>query len=143
MSISRDGIESVREERGHDTTILLVEDHDLIRKLAITILENEGYRVLEASDASTALEQSQAYPEKIHALLTDIMLPGVTGDVLAESISAARPGIKVLFLSGYTDDIVNRHGRLFQDTRFLQKPFTPAGLIQEVGQLLSRRPAEG
>jgi two-component system cell cycle sensor histidine kinase/response regulator CckA len=141
MSTSLDAIDSVRN--GHDLarTILLVEDHDAVRKLAIAVLENEGYRVLEASDASAALEQAQAYPEKIDALLTDIMLPGVNGNELADSISAARPGIKVLFLSGYTEDIVEEH-LSFQDTRFLQKPFTPAGLVQEVWQLLSH-PSEG
>ena len=141
MSTSPNAIDCVRDGPDLTRTILIVEDHEAVRRLAIAILENEGYRVLEASDASAALEQAQAYPEKIDALLTDIMLPGVNGNVLAESISAARPGIKVLFLSGYTEDIVEEHGS-FQDMGFLQKPFTPARLIEVVWELLSR-PSEG
>ena len=141
MSTSPDAIDAVRDGGTLTRTILLVEDHDAVRNLATAILENEGLRVLEASDGSTALERAQAYPEKIDALLTDIMLPDLNGNELAESISAARPGIKVLFLSGYTDDIVEEHGS-FQNIRFLQKPFTPAALVQEVWQLL-RRPPKG
>ena len=125
------------ENYDYAATILLVEDDEAVRRLAMIVLDDAGYRVLSAHDASDALRQSQSYPERIEALVTDVGLPDVNGRVLAESIVATRPGIKVLFLSGYTDEVIENYAVVHNGVRFLKKPYTPAMLVREVKYMLS------
>jgi two-component system, cell cycle sensor histidine kinase and response regulator CckA len=121
--------------RGNET-ILLVEDDLALRGLARHILGMQGYTVLEAGNADRALQISQEWKLTIHLLVTDVVMPGMSGRELAEVLQKLRPKIKVLYLSGYTDDAIIRHGILHAETAFLQKPFTPIGLAQKVREVL-------
>ena len=120
-------------------TILLVEDEDGVRALARTILERHGYSVLEARDGDEALGISSQYKEVIHLLATDIVMPQINGRELAEKLLALRPSLKVLYMSGYTDDAVVRHGLLKDQVSFLQKPFTPIDIAHKVRDVLDAR----
>jgi PAS domain S-box-containing protein len=120
-----------------DETILLVEDEELVRKLAHTLLEGLGYTVLEAPGGEHALEIARTHPGPIHLVLTDVVMPGMGGADLASRLHAARPGLRVLYMSGYTDDAIVRHKVLEPGTSFLQKPFTPAVLARKVREALS------
>ena len=93
-------------------TVLLVEDQDEVRRVARTILERFGYRVVEASDAGEALGLARQEQFAIDLLLTDVVMPGMDGRQLADRVLEARPGLKVLFMSGYTDDVILHHGVL-------------------------------
>ena len=117
-------------------TILLVEDEPGIRGLVRKILQQEQYHVLEASSAEEALKIAAAHKGAIHLLLTDFMLPGMTGRDLAERMHAASPKLKVLYVSGYTDDESVRGGVFPPGSRFLQKPFTLSGLVGKVREAL-------
>ncbi|WP_439629959.1 PAS domain S-box protein [Gemmata sp.] len=117
-------------------TILLAEDEPALRALASRILGGHGYRVVEASNGESALSAAEAFGGTIHLLVTDVVMPGMSGRQLAERLVAVRPAVKVLYVSGYTDDAVVRHGILQAETPFLQKPFTPAALIQKVAEVM-------
>jgi signal transduction histidine kinase/ActR/RegA family two-component response regulator len=119
-------------------TILLVEDDDAIRFLARRILENCGYTVLEASNGEDALVLAQAYQGPLHLLVSDVVMPHVSGRCLADRLLAAVPALKVLFVSGYTNDAVLRHGVLDAECAFLQKPFATADLAQKVRFVLDQ-----
>jgi DNA-binding response OmpR family regulator len=136
MAIPVDPADKKDEHR--DPVILLVEDDEGVRRLARIVLEGQAYRVLEAHDVPSALHLALSYPHKIDALVTDVVLPGGSGKVLAESLYATRPELKlkVLFLSGYTDEMINGYGVRYADVRFLQKPFTPDMLIRKVQDML-------
>ncbi len=121
--------------RGSET-ILLVEDEPLVRALACTILRKRGYDVLEAESASDALLQCEQHPGPIHLLLTDVVMPRMSGRQLGERILTLRPEIKVLYMSGYTDDAVMRNGILDSTLRFIQKPITPDALAHKVRDVL-------
>lgn len=136
MSYSANANRTTNETYDYSATILLVDDDEAVRRLAQIVLDDAGYRILPAQDASDALRQAELYPGKIEALVTDVVLPGVSGRDLAESITATRPDIKVLFLSGYTDDIIGNYALINKAARFLKKPYTPAMLISEVQQML-------
>jgi len=123
--------------RGHET-VLVVEDEVAVRELATEILRAEGYEVLAAADARQALEISRRHPGRIHLLLTDVVMPGLSGRQLAEGIVGERPDIAILYMSGYTDNAVVHHGVLDGDAAFLQKPFSPDTLTQYVRTLLDR-----
>jgi two-component system, cell cycle sensor histidine kinase and response regulator CckA len=126
----------IPSSRGSET-ILLVEDEDSVRKLAHHILLNEGYRVLEAPNGEEALQVSEGYAGPIHLLLTDIVMPGgMSGRQLADCLSALRPQMKILYMSGYTDDAIVHHGVLDADLAFLQKPFTLNTLMYKVREVL-------
>ncbi|HXH24316.1 MAG TPA: response regulator, partial [Vicinamibacterales bacterium] len=119
-------------------TILLVEDDEAVRRLARKVLEAKGYVVLEAEDGPRAVELARQSGSPIHLLVTDVVMPHVSGRAVAEQVRALRPGIKVLFLSGYTAEAVVQRGLLDADTPFLEKPFTPAGLASKVREVLDR-----
>jgi CheY-like chemotaxis protein len=118
-------------------TVLLVEDDAVVRKLAQVVLQQCGYVVLQAGDGACALEICGQHHGTIDLLLTDLVMPGLGGRVLAEKLTAQYPGLRVLFMSGYTDDAVIRHGVTEADVAFLQKPFTPAALACKVREVLN------
>jgi two-component system, cell cycle sensor histidine kinase and response regulator CckA len=130
--------EPVEEPRGgadgHET-LLLVEDEPAIRALAREILERHGYKVLEARHGFEALMISARHFDPIHLLITDIVMPQMSGSELAERIVLERPTIKVLYISGYTDDAILHHGAAGAAV-FLQKPFTPDRLVAKVREML-------
>jgi PAS domain S-box-containing protein len=124
-------------------TILLAEDEPALRALARHVLQMHGYTVLEAGQSDKALSIAEGYRGTIHLLVTDVVMPVMSGRQLAERLAAVRPGVKVLYLSGYTDDAVVRHGVLQAETAFLQKPFTPASLAAKVREVLDQEGGEG
>ena len=129
----------VTEQTGHSPgteTILLVEDEDGVRTLASKILENIGYRVIAAANGDQALRMLDGMQDPLHLLLTDVIMPGMSGAKLAEEALAARPDLRVLFVSGHSDDVLTHHGELDPETNFLEKPFTPDGLANKVREVL-------
>jgi CheY-like chemotaxis protein len=125
-------------------TILLVEDEPALLALSRHLLSAQGYTVLEAGCGEKATRAAKQYEGTIHLLVTDVVMPGLSGRQVAERITALRPGVRVLFLSGYTDDAVIRHGVLQAESAFLQKPYTPAALAQKVREVLDQpAPAGG
>jgi len=100
------------------------------------ILETSGYRVLQAASAEEAINTAQRYEQPIHLLLTDVVMPSMSGSHLASRIQALRSDVKVLFMSGYADETVFQHGDLEQGRLFLQKPFTPAALARKLREVL-------
>ena len=121
--------------RGSET-VLLVEDEEVVRGLARQILEDSGYRVLVAQQGEEAVRLCNDYANEIHMLLTDVVMPGAGGKVVADRLSAMRPGIKVLFMPGYTDEAIVHHGVLDSNVEFIQKPFSPLGLSKKVREVL-------
>jgi PAS domain S-box-containing protein len=117
-------------------TVLVVEDEEAVRRLACHVLESCGYRVLEASHGEGAIAVAGGHAGPIHLLVTDVVMPGLGGRVVAERVAGLKPGIKVLFMSGYTDDAVVRHGVLAAEMAFLQKPFSPSSLARKVRAVL-------
>ena len=121
---------------GGSETILLVEDELLVRSLASHLLERSGYHVLQAGDGDEALKLAAEHAGPIHLLLTDVVLPRRSGREVAEELAGTRPEMKVLYISGYTDDAVLRSGVLAEATAFLEKPFTSVRLAHKVRQVL-------
>jgi signal transduction histidine kinase/CheY-like chemotaxis protein len=120
-------------------TILLAEDEQSVRELAARILCDRGYQVYEAHDGKEALKIVQGYPErKIHLLLTDVVMPGMSGKELADRLKLSIPDIKVLFISGYTDNAIVHHGVLEKGVNFIQKPFSMESLARKVREVLDR-----
>jgi PAS domain S-box-containing protein len=126
--------------RGSET-VLLAEDEDAVRTLTRIILTGNGYKVLEARDGSEAIRIAREHRGRIHLLISDVVMPGLGGRELSERLVALHPEMKVLFLSGYTDDAVVRHGVLQEKVNFLQKPFSTVALAQKVREVLDE--AEG
>jgi len=124
-----------RARRGTET-ILLVEDEAAVRLLLRDILESNGYIVLEASRAAEALEASERHGGPIQLLLTDVVMPDISGRKLADRLKTLRPEAKVLYMSGYTDTAIVQHGLLEPGVAFLQKPFTPEALSRRVREVL-------
>jgi PAS domain S-box-containing protein len=121
---------------GGSETVLLVEDEEAVRRLARLVLEKMGYRVLEAASAEEAFSVATGHSGGIDLLLTDSVMPGMSGPDLARSLRPRRPEMRVLFMSGYTDDAIVRHGLLEPTEAFLQKPFTPDVLARKVRDVL-------
>ena len=124
-------------------TILLAEDDDALRSLAARVLGAFGYKVLVARTGADALRIVAAHPGPIDLVATDVVMPEMSGGQLVEKVLKARPGVRVLFMSGYTDDEVMRRGVIDGATAFLQKPFTPDILAQKVRAVLDVPPAIG
>jgi len=120
---------------GEGARIVIVEDDDDVRALVTEALTNRGYEVLKAHTPEEALQVANGHPA-IHLLVTDVVMPGDTGPRLAQTLMAKRPGLRVIYMSGVTDDVVVRSGTLRPDATFLQKPFTLAELEQAVRVLL-------
>ena len=124
---------------GGTETILLVEDDELLRPLARALLVKLGYRVLDAANAGAALALARLHEGEIHLLVSDVVMPGQSGLQLAEQLAAERPQMKVLYMSGYTDEAIVRHGLLEPGKNFLQKPFTITMLARSVRTVLNGR----
>jgi two-component system NtrC family sensor kinase len=127
-----------RARAGTRETILLVEDNQPLRALLCRILKDHGYVLLDAAEGAEALRLAEQHTEPIAVLATDIVLPGVGGKQLAEQIHSIHPETRVLYLSGYADDAVARHGILNEGIDFLEKPFAPEALIIKIREILDR-----
>jgi two-component system cell cycle sensor histidine kinase/response regulator CckA len=121
---------------GGSETVLLVEDEESVRQLVRETLEAKGYKVLEANHGAAALQIASDYHGPIDMLITDVVMPGMSGRELSEQLSASDPDIKILYLSGYTEDAVVHQGVLEPGTSFLQKPFTLQALARKVREVL-------
>jgi two-component system cell cycle sensor histidine kinase/response regulator CckA len=121
-------------------TILLVEDEEMVRKLASKVLQKNGYTVLEASNGEEALRIVQGQNgNPIHLMVTDVVMPGMSGRQLADRLLPLRPEMKVLYMSGYTDDAIVHHGVLDPGIAYIQKPFAPDTFASKVRQILDGR----
>jgi CheY-like chemotaxis protein len=124
----------------------VVEDAEAVRDVAKRILREAGYTVLTAASPNDALLACQAHKGKIDLLLTDVVMPQMSGRSLAERLALARPGIKVVYMSGYTDDAIVHHGTLDPGTNFVAKPFSAADLTRKILEVLDSgvtKPADG
>jgi CheY-like chemotaxis protein len=117
-------------------TLLLVEDDEMVRHMVREVLELSGYRVLEASDGQTALVLFKQYAEPIHLMLTDVIMPGMSGRTLADQVTRLRAETIILYMSGYTEDAIVHHGVLNEGVNFIEKPFTPDALARKVREVL-------
>lgn len=121
-------------------TVLLVEDEEAVLHLTCRLLEQQGYKVLAASLPNLALEICEQYPESIHLLLTDVIMPDLSGKELADRVLKIRPDIRVLYMSGFTAEILQQRGHLPESLRLLRKPFTSKTLAQQVRAALDKTP---
>ncbi|HLG12911.1 MAG TPA: PAS domain S-box protein [Blastocatellia bacterium] len=141
--------EPVAAGHGEDTvivrgteTVLVVEDDPVVRSLTVTILLDQGYTVLEAASGNEALDLVEKYSAPVHVLLTDVVMPQMSGKELADKVNSVRPGIRTLFVSGYPDDTIVHHGVLAAGVALLEKPFTPKSLALKLRQVLDARAGE-
>ena len=126
--------------QGSPVVILLVEDEEVVRLATQGMLEHLGYRVLAAADGAEALAVSERWTDEIHLLVTDVVMPGMNGRELADKLRLTRPSIKVLYTSGYTDDVIVHHGILDADVEFISKPFDRDALAARVRTILDGSP---
>jgi len=124
------------EPLGGFETILLVEDEEAVRNLGSQLLASKGYKVLEARNGGEALLICEQYPNPIHLMLTDVVMPHMSGRQLAERLAPIKPDMKIIYMSGYTDDTIIRRGIPSSETAFLNKPFTPDSLMRKVREVL-------
>ena len=122
--------------RGSET-VLVVEDQADVRRLIEKTLSRYGYSVLTATNGPEAAARAQTYEGAIHVMLTDVILPGASGREIARQLAAARPHLRVLYMSGYTDDVIVQHGVLEPGLAFLQKPFTADTLARRIREVLA------
>jgi CheY-like chemotaxis protein len=123
--------------RGNTETVLVVEDSEGLRKLTRRLLEGQGYTVLVAENADEAIRLFDANAS-IDVLLTDVVMPGASGPELTRQLVERRPALKVIYMSGYTEDAIVRHGVLNPGIAFLHKPFTSEGLGRKIREVLDR-----
>ncbi len=128
-------------EANGSETVLLVEDEECVRELVRITLGSRGYKVLEAEDGEAGLRVAESCKERIDILITDVVMPGIGGRELAKRLLALRPDLSVLYLSGYTEDVVITQGAPGPATAFLQKPFTLQNLARKVREILRARPS--
>jgi two-component system cell cycle sensor histidine kinase/response regulator CckA len=121
--------------RGSET-VLIVEDDEAVRDTVARTLRAQGYSTLETGDPEAALELFGEHPAPLHLLLTDVVLPGISGRVLGERGRACRPEMKVLYVTGYTDDVIAEHRMLDPGLALLRKPFSPVALAAKVREVL-------
>src|SRR5450759_4171633 len=133
--LTRSHCETRAAARGTET-ILMVEDDDGVRRLACHVLEPLGYSVLCAESGGQALDLARDHREKIDLVLTDVVMPEMSGREVERRLAEAGHAARVLFMSGYSDDAVLRHGVLETGVAFLQKPFTPLALARKVREVL-------
>jgi CheY-like chemotaxis protein len=131
------------DSKSGDETILLVEDDEMVRTLAVRALRSVGFRVIEAKNGEEALERVRDYGSAIDLVLTDVIMPGMNGRELIETIARTNPGVPYLLMSGYTEDVISQHGIAPEDARFLEKPFTPSTLTRRIRQILDSRESGG
>jgi PAS domain S-box-containing protein len=135
--VRREGVEAAVEPAcGGAETVLLVEDQDNVRELTANVLRGLGYRVLEASGGEQALALSAAFQGPIHLVLSDVVMPRMPGRAVVENLKLQRPDVRVLFMSGYTDDVIVHHGVYQGDVEFIAKPFSPDHLARKVRKVL-------
>ncbi|MBI3790755.1 MAG: response regulator [Gemmatimonadetes bacterium] len=130
-------VPAARGANGHET-VLVVEDHPQVRRAVTSMLRRAGYALLEAGDGDEALAASAAHRGRIDLVVTDIVMPRMNGRVLAERLRAQRPDLRVIFMSGYTEDIVVHQGVLDSGVDFIQKPVTADVLLPRVRAVLDR-----
>ena len=118
-------------------TVLLVEDERMVREMAKEILEESGYQVLEAGQGQEALVIAERHDGPIHLMLSDVVMPQMSGRELAEQLAPLRSDMRVLYMSGYTDDAIVHHGVLDEGMNFIEKPFTPNALARKVREVLN------
>jgi PAS domain S-box-containing protein len=123
---------------GGGETVLLVEDEPAVRELARTVLTEQGYTVIEAQNSEDAVRLAGRHRSEIHLLLTDVIMPGMSGRDLAKHLTALHPCLRVLYMSGYTHNVIGENGMLEEGLSFLQKPFAPQALTQRVRETLDR-----
>jgi CheY-like chemotaxis protein len=128
--------QSTVDDLSGSETVFTVEDDDNLRKLAQEVLLRHGYRVLDAENGEDALKVGKEHEGPIHLLLTDVVMPKMGGKELAERLQPLYPQMKVIYMSGYTDNAIVHHGVLAQELNFIQKPFTPEGLARKVREAL-------
>ncbi len=117
-------------------TILLVDDEETVRRFGLRVLEKHGFQVLCAATGAEALSTAHRHPGTIDLLLTDVMMPEMNGCVLAERLLAQRPSLRVLFISGYAEDVIAEQIALVGGSAFLGKPFKPKTLVTKVREVL-------
>jgi PAS domain S-box-containing protein len=137
---ARRDLPRARPQRGTET-ILLAEDSEVVRRLLRELLTQNGYRVLEAANGEDAVRASRNYDGTIHLLVTDMVMPQMSGRELAAALKPERPGLKVLYMSGYTEEAIAKHGVLDPGTTFLEKPFSPESLAKAVREILESQGA--
>jgi two-component system, cell cycle sensor histidine kinase and response regulator CckA len=123
---------------GGSETVLVAEDEETVRNFVCQVLRSQGYTVIESSDGLEALRISQDYPQQIHIVVTDVIMPGLGGRLLVSGLEKTRPGIKSLYISGHTDDMIVHHGILDPNIAFLQKPFPVESLLRKVRETLDK-----
>jgi len=128
---------------GGSETVLLAEDEAAVRAVARQTLERHGYTVLESPSAEAALDLAHRYSGRIHLLLTDVVMPGMSGRALALRLVELRPELRVIYMSGYTGEAITRHGMLEPGLTYVQKPFTPNALARIVRETLDGENPQG
>jgi len=136
LAVSAAPRQRLRSSARGSEVVLLVEDEENIRTPAVEILQARGYKVLSAGNADEALRVAEQHSERIHLMVTDVVMPGISGSQLADQLVTNRPDLRVIYISGYPEDAIVHHGVLNPGHIFLQKPFSPAALLAKVREVL-------